>query len=228
MVKFLLGNTSFPPTQTYDTAINDFLTIGTERGILILSVFISTFLMMAGAGLWIGHRYGNAILSACGAAILAAFVACCFSTMLFQSELWVILVIAIAVMAFFGIWTCVSDLWTRHRKKEPSSLRMRWPQIRTFLLLWIFGTATTGTLIYASSSLALRDLPALTTLEGDGLREFESHRVGKSRRAPSSILKQFRETGNFAEKHSSPFSSERMDGLLLQTGQVSVRLFGTA
>jgi hypothetical protein len=158
-------------TQTYDTAINDFLTVGTERGIPILSIFISALLTIAGTGLWAGYRSGNAIVSACGAAILAVFVACSFSTMFFQSELWIVVLSATGVMAFVGLWTWGVNLWTRHRQqKEPSQPWIAWLPVRRFVLTWVCGATAVSALLYASSSLALRDLPAVTTLEGDGLR----------------------------------------------------------
>lgn len=74
------------PTHTadYTTAINDFLTLGAERGLPLL-LFVTTFsLGLVLTSVRIGARRGYSALCACGAAIACYLVCCWFSSIGFR------------------------------------------------------------------------------------------------------------------------------------------------
>lgn len=74
------------PTHTadYTTAINDFLTLGAERGLPILFLATTFALGLVVTALRVGTRHGHAALFTCGAAIACYMVCCWFSSIGFK------------------------------------------------------------------------------------------------------------------------------------------------
>jgi hypothetical protein len=92
--------------EEYTTAINDYLTLGAERGVPLLILSMGGLLAGIGSGLWLGRQARNGFVIACAAAA-AAYLACgWFSSILFQSDTSYFLLFACGGILFGLIWDC--------------------------------------------------------------------------------------------------------------------------
>ncbi len=86
--------------ETYSTAVNDFLTFGTERGIPALAVIVGALLAAAALGLRLGKTRDDAFLAACAGGLAASLIASGFSSVITQpSDAFITLFCALAIPA---------------------------------------------------------------------------------------------------------------------------------
>ncbi len=88
---------------TYTTAINDFLTLGAERGIIPLIASTFGLLAIVGIGAWIGWTHRCPVLIGAGVTILTFLVACWFSSIAFSWKNSSFLLVSVAVILITSI-----------------------------------------------------------------------------------------------------------------------------
>lgn len=94
------------PTHTddYNTAVNDFLTFGAERGIPLLTAALTGSIGLLVAAVWIGRCERNAILLGCGAAMTCYLVSCWFSSIAFYWSSSSLFIGAVAGVLITLLW----------------------------------------------------------------------------------------------------------------------------
>lgn len=103
-------------TQEYTTAINDFLTLGTERGVAPLAFAASFFVLVAGIGLVMGMRCQQPLFVGCAATIFCGMVGSWFSSIAFQSNSFYLLIASALLIGMGALW----NIWRRSGKQAVS------------------------------------------------------------------------------------------------------------
>ncbi len=152
-------------SQSYSTAINDFLTIGTERGIPVLSLTAALFLFLAGMGIWTGMKHSNPFLVGCGAAIFSCLVGSWFSSIAFSSDSTYLLISAsIGVVTGAG-WYQVLN-W---QKRADSFHRKAFSSFRRVSHIFAILTAGIGGICAIAGLVALRNRPVIEPMSMSGI-----------------------------------------------------------
>ncbi len=139
---------------TYTTAINDFLTLGAERGIIPLIVTTSGLLSIVAVGFWGGWRQRWPILTGASATILAFLVASCFSSIAFSWK-------NSALLIFPALTFLIAALILMSRQATSSYyLKIRATLIGTGSILLLVSTVT-----LTAIRVSLQDRPAQSTLK---------------------------------------------------------------
>jgi O-Antigen ligase len=160
-------------TQEYTTAINDFLTLGAERGIPMLALVSSIASGLILFALKIGIKERNSFLTGCAAAILCYLVCCWFSSIAFHRN-----TSYLALASAAGIIIGVGFREVRHAKE---SLPRR---ISRYSILWASLAIAIATASSTAGVVALFKRPVVCKFSVDGLRGLEVRpRWGASRGA---------------------------------------------
>jgi len=147
--------------EEYTTAINDYLTFGSEWGFPLLILSMSSLLMWLGCGLLIGRQTNNDFAIACAAAAVAGLVCGWFSSILFQSDTSYFLLFACTGILLSLIWEC----W----RGRIQPLRM----MRGMGVAWAGCGIVLTAIFLAASAWALSFHPKTTRIEIAGLTGLE-------------------------------------------------------
>lgn len=154
-------------TQEYTTAINDFLTLGAERGLVALVLASSFALSLIVIAIFAGAKKGTIFLIGCAAALACHLVSCWFSSIGFQ---WNPSFLALA--AAVGI--IIALAW--HQWRHPQG----WRWIARCSLLGLTLAAIIGSTIVIMGLSALARRPVTSRLSIGGVKGLEIHpRWGK-------------------------------------------------
>ena len=143
---------------TYTTAINDFLTLGAERGVIPLILSTSGLLTIVGIGAWVGWTRRWPALTGAGATIVTFLVACWFSSIAFSWKNSSLLLAAAA-----GILLTTLVLFRRASKSSRHS-QLR-PALTGGISILFLVTAVT----LAAARMSLTDRATQTALKTKGV-----------------------------------------------------------
>ena len=166
-------------TQTYSTAINDFLTVGTERGLFAVGGATALAVWLVVAGFRVGRRHGNAVLTACSASVFCGLILCSFSSVAFESNLiWLLLTSAAVILAML-VWYALRESQTNALPKPGllqtigrlgrASLRSSAYALTTIMLLVAISCGTW----WLASQIALSSRPAVLPISTVGVAGLE-------------------------------------------------------
>jgi len=157
--------------QIYSTAINDFLTLGAERGIPALASFVSSIIIIIVAGIYIGIKTENILLVSCAAAIISFPLSGWFSPIIFEPTILYISAILIA-----GILIAIF-----YEGRTMPIRILRASSIYFVILIWLSLTCLFGLGLFFAGQIALLDRPQSTFLQVNGLSGVKVSAIGKSK-----------------------------------------------
>jgi hypothetical protein len=161
-------------TQTYSTAINDFLTVGTERGIMALAITISMLITLVTFSFVRGWMWKDPFLISCSACITSGIFLSWFSSIAFESNSRYPVIIAAGAIV---LTLFVHPLTKKGKQPSSSALAAVRNVVRStfapLLVGWLGGLILIMTFGLAMGGFALKSHPlveAVTIAGVDGLR----------------------------------------------------------
>lgn len=144
-------------TQSYSTAINDFLSLGTERGIPAMVAVTSSLLMLAGTGFWIAFTTGSNFSAGCAAALTSLLIGSWFSSVAFQSHLFLFVFAAAGGILIVFFW---QRFKTRRKLFEKRSVKI----VLFAASVWVALAAMLTAGCLAAGWIALRTRPEVAQI----------------------------------------------------------------